>query len=79
MSRTAFSGSLKGQASAISGDMIGILILVIIAVSAVIPIVKDQINTLTNLSTTERTILNLVTLFIIIGIVFVVIRATGLI
>lgn len=72
-------GVTKSQASAVSGNLVGIMVLVIVAVSAVIPVVKDQINTISNLSATERTVLNLVTLFIILGVVFVILRATGLI
>ena len=69
----------KAQSSAVSGDMIGVMVLVIIAVSAVIPVVKEQIAATQNLTSTESTLLDLVTLFIILGIVFVVIRASGLI
>lgn len=72
-------GVTKSQASAVSGNLIGIMVLVIVAVSAVIPVVKDQINTISNLSATERTVLNLVTLFITLGVIFVILRSTGLI
>jgi uncharacterized BrkB/YihY/UPF0761 family membrane protein len=66
----------KGFADNLVGFFIGIMVVIIIAVSVVIPTIQDQVTAyaaLPNASTTVVTLLNLVPLFIVLAILVLVV------
>ena len=68
--------SKKGFADNLVGFFIGIMVVIIIAVSVVIPTIQDQVTAyaaLDNASTTVVTLLNLVPLFIVLAILVLVV------
>lgn len=68
--------SKKGFADNLVGFFIGIMVVIIIAVSVVIPTIQDQVTTYAataNASATVVTLLNLVPLFIVLAILVLVV------
>jgi len=68
--------SKKGFADNLIGFFIGIMVVIIIAVSVVIPVITDQISAYrvtTNASATVITLLDLVPLFIVLAILVLVV------
>ena len=68
--------SRKGFADNLVGFFIGIMVVVIIAVSVVIPTIQDQVTAyaaLANASATVVTLLNLIPLFIVLAILVLVV------
>jgi hypothetical protein len=61
-----------------SMDITGVVVDVVL-VTALIPVIATFIANATNLSTTEKTILGLTTLFIVLALVFNIARQSGLI
>jgi hypothetical protein len=59
-------------------DITGIVVDVVL-VTALIPVIAVFIANATNLSTTEKTILSLTTLFIVLALVFNIAKQSGLI
>lgn len=59
------------------GALIGIVVTVIFAI-VLIPVLADLIGSAQNLTTTESTLLSFVTLFIVLGVIVLVARKTGL-
>ena len=59
-----------------TGIIVGILVAVTVA-TALIPTIVTQIAGAENLTTTEVTILNLIPLFIVIALLVMVIKSTG--
>lgn len=66
-------GSKKGAA----GNIVGILVAVVFA-TALIPVIKTFISSATNLTATETVLLGLVTLFVVLGLIYGVLKSTGL-
>ena len=68
--------SKKGFADNLIGFFIGIMVVIIIAVSVVIPVIQDQITAYratVNASQTVITLLDLVPLFIVLAILVLVV------
>lgn len=65
-------GSLKGAI-----DITGVVVDVVL-VTALIPVIVTFISGATNLSTTEKTLLGLTTLFIVLALVFSIVKQSGL-
>lgn len=66
----------KGFANTLASFFIGIMIVVIIAVSVVIPTIQDQVTKyaeMENASATVVTLLNLVPLFLVLAILVLVV------
>ena len=66
-------GSIKG-----SIDIVSVVVDVVL-VTALIPVIVSFINNAANLSTTETTLLGLTTLFIVLALVFNIVKQSGLI
>lgn len=73
-----FGVSMKGQANVVSGNIVFVIFVAIIGFGAGVPIIKQAIID-ANLTGTDETIANLASTFLILGIVFLVAKSTGLI
>jgi len=60
-----------------SMDITGVVVDVVL-VTALIPVIVTFITNATNLSTTERTLLGLTSLFIVLALVFSIVKQSGL-
>jgi len=58
---------------------VGALVVYVVLVTALIPIIVTFIANAENLSTTESTLLGLTTLFIILALIFNIVKQSGLI
>lgn len=72
----ALSMGKKGQVA--RSNVIGLVIAVILVVSVAIPVTEDAVNNSTATGTT-RTVLNLLTLFLAIGLLVLIAAGSGLI
>lgn len=67
----------KSKTGTSSGAVVGIVVSVVI-VTALIPVIADRVAGATNLSASETTILQLSTTFIVLGLIVLIAKKTGL-
>jgi len=72
-----FNRLVKNKKGVSAGGMVGMLVAIILVVN-LIPTVADTIGSAQNLTTAQTTILGLATTFIVLGVIVLVAKKSGL-